>query len=370
MKFKAAMLSLFLVMGSVLVTSSASAADDPTIRLEPGVAVPLNKPQTDHYNAGAAMTGKLMLGITPWLDVDPSATIVALSKGDKVTPGGDVGTAWAFGAGARIKRPHDASNTGHGWSAASPWLDADLLYVRTGDLNRLGWQAGLGVSFPTSDSRWLWVGPFARFQQVTDGASVGGDPSKDTTDSRVGILGISFEFGNKQTPKQEVVVQTLPPVKQDEPQVVVERKPVEELPINPPVMVEVHQQLEFKVQFDFDSAKLNAGEPAKLDELIAAIHNHPGCAVVVEGHASYEGHPWAEEHNLKLSAQRAETVVAYLIQHGALEGAQPAQISAKGFGTKVPIADNSTAEGRAANRRVEFNVVFTLTFAAPQGDSK
>jgi outer membrane protein OmpA-like peptidoglycan-associated protein len=369
------LLSVALMIGSLATVTTASAKEPSlyevgeynTLRLEPGLAAPLNSPQTDHYHLGAAMSAKLDLHITPWISVFPSVTFVALSEGDKDLYGAHQwGTDWAFGLGLRVGRPHDnTNNTGSGWSAYAPWVDAQPVYTRTDQLNRFGLQAATGVYFPTSAARNRWMGPFVGYQEIVDGTDFGGDPTKNHTDSRVAILGLGFEFGvsNHSSPQ---MAPTLPEVKKDVSEVVVTKDPTLDSPPDPPVVITIHTQLDYKVQFDFDSAKIRDNDPGQLDGLVAAILAHPGCSVVVEGHASDEGHPWAREHNLKLSAQRAEAVLAYLIQHGAAGGAQPATLSAKGFGIDRPIADNSTEEGRAANRRVEFDVTFTITFQQGQ----
>ena len=56
--------------------------------------------------------------------------------------------------------------------------------------------------------------------------------------------------------------------------------------------------------------------------------------------------------NLILSQKRADTVIQYMIS----QGVKPSLISAQGFGEADPVASNSTAEGRAQNRRVELHL--------------
>jgi OOP family OmpA-OmpF porin len=68
--------------------------------------------------------------------------------------------------------------------------------------------------------------------------------------------------------------------------------------------------------------------------------------VEIGGHADSRG---SDEHNMKLSQARAESVRDYLISQGV-----PAeQLTAMGYGETMPIGDNNTEEGRAKNRRVE-----------------
>jgi outer membrane protein OmpA-like peptidoglycan-associated protein len=55
------------------------------------------------------------------------------------------------------------------------------------------------------------------------------------------------------------------------------------------------------------------------------------------------------ELNRDISRQRAESVRQYLLMRGIDES----RVTAVGYGEDYPIADNATAEGRAANRRVE-----------------
>jgi OOP family OmpA-OmpF porin len=58
-------------------------------------------------------------------------------------------------------------------------------------------------------------------------------------------------------------------------------------------------------------------------------------------------------NNQGLSDRRAKTVFDFLIRYGADEN----RMTFKGYGESEPIADNSTAQGRAANRRVELRVI-------------
>lgn len=367
-KFIGTVVSTLLMVACVMAPARKAHADEPsvyapfeynTLRLEPGFAAPLNSPQTDHYHVGAAVSAKLDLHITPWVSVFPSVSLVALSIGDKPTAGGDIGTAWSYGLGLRIERPHDyTNNPDHGLAAFSPWIDGEPVYVRTASLNRFGLQAAAGVYFPTSDSRWLWTGPFVGYQEIVDGTSFGGDATKDHTDSRVGILGWGFEFDF--AGHHENVPVTQPEKKNDVPETVVTEVPQ---PAPPPPAehdVKLNQTLEMTVTFDFDSSDLSDEYKHDLSYLAASIlrgiNNHPDLTVEIDGHASDEHHPWAAEHNQRLSEERAQAVKDFLVEAGVSENT----LTVKGFGTSQPIDTNDTAEGRAHNRRVEFVVSVTL----------
>ena len=101
----------------------------------------------------------------------------------------------------------------------------------------------------------------------------------------------------------------------------------------------------------FDTGKYNLRPAARerLARLSGIISSHPGLILQVEGYTDSTG---SDEFNQKLSEQRAETTRSFLIEQGLDEST----ITAKGFGKANPIADNSTAEGRQKNRRVEIIV--------------
>ena len=74
--------------------------------------------------------------------------------------------------------------------------------------------------------------------------------------------------------------------------------------------------------------------------------------VIITGYTDNVGEP---DHNSTLSLQRAEAVRDHLISLGA----DPTKFEVNGAGEAKPIADNSTEEGRAKNRRVEVAVIGT-----------
>lgn len=101
--------------------------------------------------------------------------------------------------------------------------------------------------------------------------------------------------------------------------------------------------------FDVGKATLRMEARERLARLSGLVLAHPGLKLEAEGHTDSTG---SDALNQRLSEQRAETVRAYLQGSGITE----ANLSAKGFGKTVPIADNATAKGRQQNRRVEIIV--------------
>jgi outer membrane protein OmpA-like peptidoglycan-associated protein/tetratricopeptide (TPR) repeat protein len=87
-----------------------------------------------------------------------------------------------------------------------------------------------------------------------------------------------------------------------------------------------------------------------LDRVINFMKNNPGIRVEIDGHTDSVG---SDAYNLKLSQARAQSVVEYLVKHGIPRE----RLVAKGFGETKPVAPNTTPEGRAKNRRVEFRIL-------------
>lgn len=100
------------------------------------------------------------------------------------------------------------------------------------------------------------------------------------------------------------------------------------------------------LMFATGQANLRPRSKAKLDTVADALREQGEKHIVVEGHTDSTG---SEETNMRLSMQRAEAVRDYLIE----EGVPANRITATGVGPARPVADNSTPEGRAENRRVE-----------------
>jgi OOP family OmpA-OmpF porin len=82
----------------------------------------------------------------------------------------------------------------------------------------------------------------------------------------------------------------------------------------------------------------------------AALGEAPGLALEIQGHADSTG---SEDANQILSQARADAVLTYLVDAGV----NPERLTALGFGSSIPTADNDTPDGQQANRRIEFAIV-------------
>ncbi len=86
-----------------------------------------------------------------------------------------------------------------------------------------------------------------------------------------------------------------------------------------------------------------------LDQIASALQAAPDTSARIVGHTDSTG---SAGYNQTLSVERAEAVMMYLAE----QGIDDARLEASGRGEEMPAADNSTAEGRAENRRVEIEI--------------
>ena len=103
------------------------------------------------------------------------------------------------------------------------------------------------------------------------------------------------------------------------------------------------------VNFDFDKATIKPEFEGVLDAGVEALKENPDVSVEVVGYTDGVG---SADYNLALSERRANSVKDYLVSHGIAAE----RLTATGRGMDNPVADNSTADGRAQNRRVELVV--------------
>jgi OOP family OmpA-OmpF porin len=104
------------------------------------------------------------------------------------------------------------------------------------------------------------------------------------------------------------------------------------------------------VEFEVNSDVLTPVGRALLDEILEALDKFPAVPIEIGGHTDDQGDP---VENLDLSERRAQRAFDYLV----VNGQDPVRFIVVGYGEDVPIAPNSTSDGRARNRRIEFKAL-------------
>lgn len=148
-------------------------------------------------------------------------------------------------------------------------------------------------------------------------------------------------FSDAKEPLPEPCQVTPPPPPPPEPKP--ELAPVEEV-------VEPEKVVLRGINFDFDKSDIKPEFVPVLDEAVEILKANPEINVIIEGHTCSMG---PEKYNQGLSMRRANSVFNYLTE----KGISGDRLKTIGYGETMPIADNSTLEGRRMNRRVEFKIV-------------
>ncbi len=108
------------------------------------------------------------------------------------------------------------------------------------------------------------------------------------------------------------------------------------------------------IYFASNKSIINNDTKNTLSKLAGVLNKYPETNLFIDGHTDADG---SEEHNLKLSFARANSVADYLKSLGIPSD----RFTVKGEGESLPIADNSTAAGKAKNRRVELAIIANET---------
>ncbi|MFO7922307.1 MAG: OmpA family protein [Bacteroidales bacterium] len=125
---------------------------------------------------------------------------------------------------------------------------------------------------------------------------------------------------------------------------------LKDIPLHP--VKEGEKTILRNIFFEFDSDQLKPESIVELEKLIEFMGNNPGIRIRINGHTDNVGEPG---YNMELSERRTESVAAYLVDSGIDKN----RIEYAGFGETMPVADNQTEEGRAENRRTEFEIIGT-----------
>lgn len=102
--------------------------------------------------------------------------------------------------------------------------------------------------------------------------------------------------------------------------------------------------------FDPNKFELKPESQTELDAVVQLLKDNPTVSIQINGHTDNSGKP---TENKVLSENRARAVITYLVSKGIAQ----TRLTFKGFGDTVPVADNSTPEGKAQNRRTELKVI-------------
>jgi outer membrane protein OmpA-like peptidoglycan-associated protein len=106
----------------------------------------------------------------------------------------------------------------------------------------------------------------------------------------------------------------------------------------------------YGIHFNTASAQIRPESTSALDQMLSLIRHYAAARWIIAGHTDNQG---GAVYNTNLSLARAQAVVAWLTKHGVAAN----RLVAKGYGLTRPVGDNSTAAGRALNRRVEVSLV-------------
>jgi len=104
------------------------------------------------------------------------------------------------------------------------------------------------------------------------------------------------------------------------------------------------------IVFEHGSATIAPSSLPRLEATQEIMTEYPSLHIEISGHTDSTGE---EEHNQKLSLERADAVRRFLTEAGI----ESSRIETRGLGSRSPVADNSTATGRNKNRRIEFHLV-------------
>jgi len=104
------------------------------------------------------------------------------------------------------------------------------------------------------------------------------------------------------------------------------------------------------IRFQTSQATISRESGLTLDKVVAVTERCADFVIEVHGHTDAAG---GREGNIVLSKARAGAVKAYMIERGIVAD----KLEIVGLGPDVPIADNASAAGRAANRRIEFKII-------------
>ena len=358
------------VLLTTLLVERPAAAQEFTFHLEAAAGFFVDEPQMSRFTPGFYGALRPGLALGPVVALQLSYAMMLTTPGDGYT---EDGSAHFLTTGFRL-RPL-ATLMDEDDQLGGLFADFNLGYVRTDDLDRFGFDVGLGYDFQVTP--WFALGPVLRYVQIVQPNDIS---TEDTNDAQIITLGIDFAFG----PAHEKDDDDCPAAEDCEPEhdrrdhhtvvAVVEPVPCTPCPDGDgdgvcdaddrcplhggppatsgcPIDPCAGDWLLLLVQFQYDSTELvptRAGDERTMDPVLDAVADaiaqNPSCRVCILGHTSQEGSP---EHNLELSNGRASAVQHYMTAHGV----PAARIPTIGLGERCQLVPETTLQ---FNRRVEF----------------
>jgi outer membrane protein OmpA-like peptidoglycan-associated protein len=330
-------MSLFAGAMSLTCFASNASAEDFSLKMLPALETPITRPQDIVYNPGVSLNTELLFKLHPNFALGPTVEGAYLPREQNTNQ--NAGVLWQLGLTARLQGDR-TSDTG-----VSPWIEGNISYARTGELNRPALGLRVGLDIFTDEAHVASSGPFLGYNHViqtsqTDSQTVSLLDHRDYNSFQIGW---SFNFDFPVKVKHVAVRHTV-----HETQYVYVKVPV---PAPAPEKLSFHE----RVYFNWDSAVIrNWEESDKIDDLVKRMAEHPNMTVAVEGHASPDGN---YNHNVVLAQHRTAAVVKYLVDHGV----DASRITSESFGPDHPVNVGKVQESHERSRRVEFNVVFNTT---------
>ena len=223
-----------------------------------------------------------------------------------------------------------------------------------------GYQAGAGLGYDVTshltlglDYRHVWTNRSSFTPPVGFGP-----PVEQRYLANTALISIRYSFGSPPAP-----VEPAPPPPPPPPPAAVTPAPepapvvAAPAPCNAPAGFQVDANCRIiqqtvvvrAVDFEFNSVRLTVPAQQTLDQVASALAQQPELRVEIQGYTDSIG---KDAYNMQLSQRRADAVKSYLIS----KGANGTALTARGYGKANPVASNDTAENRAKNRRVAFEV--------------
>ena len=226
-----------------------------------------------------------------------------------------------------------------------PYVHAGYAYIEKGS-----GAGGLGIMAPISISKHVAIVPDVKVITHSNRLFTDGQFHIGTTLS--GTLGLLVKMGiSDKKPKPETII--LPPEKvYVKDTVYIDRETVRVDTVYrdlPKKEREINDALLNIVLFDFDSYSLTDEAKSILNDAAVWFIKNDDVEAVIEGHTDSVG---SDEYNNVLSSERAKAVKDYLVSRGVEES----RLETIGYGKSRPVTDNSTAELRHRNRRIEFRL--------------